>query len=261
MRFQVTERINTNALITEVGASLQENFQRIASTAQPVGSVLRVTSIQASFGSINRTDVTDIKIQRAENGYLLTADVNYQPSAAFWIILVVTLFTWVGWVVPIAFYLLQKETVKRGIEEGFRNVKNQLSSPVVPISSVPRDSRDSAVADLEKLAGLLSQGLITKEEFSQQKRRIFGEPSGSPENQVRTPSPPPVPSSSRQTLTVNQGDPNEDQAAKAFAEARNYVKSGQKDLATTILKDIIKRFPQTNAAAQSRKSLAPRPKP
>jgi hypothetical protein len=258
MRFQVTERIATNASITDVGTSMQANFQRIASSAKPVDSVLRVTSIQASFGSINRTDVTDIEIRPAENGYLLVADVKYRPSVAFWVILILTLFTWVFWLIPIIFYLLQKETVKRGVEEGFRNVKNELqSSPPTALPS-PNGSSNSAIADLEKLGSLLTQGLITQDEFNEQKQRLLGSPVVIEQPQYTSPVP---------ATRVPKPDPpkvvektNEEQAASSFSQARECVKNGQKQMAIDILRDIIQRFPNTKAAAQARKSLAPKTK-
>jgi len=258
MHFQVTERIATNASITDVGASMQSNFQRIASSAKPVGSILRVTSIQASFGSINRTDVTDIEIRPAENGYLLVADVKYRPSVAFWVILIITLFTWVFWLIPIIFYMLQKETVKRGVEEGFRNVKNELASSTPAALPSSGGSSNSAISDLEKLGTLLNQGLITQDEFSEQKQRLLG-------NAVVTAlplSPPPIPTMPAPKTAPPDVIPSADeqQAANAFSQARDCVNNGQKQMAIDILRDIIRRFPDTKAASQARKSLAPKTK-
>ncbi|TWU60914.1 SHOCT domain-containing protein [Crateriforma conspicua] len=258
MRFQVTERITTNAAITDVGASMQANFQRIASSAKPVGSILRVTSIQASFGSINRTDVTDIEIRPAENGYLLVADVKYRPSVAFWVILIITLFTWVFWLIPIIFYILQKDTVKRGIEEGFRNVKNELESSVSSKQNPSIASPNSAIADLEKLGSLLTQGLITQQEFDEQKRQLLGVRA----TPIPMQTPPPVPATPTHAArpAASIVSDNESQAANSFSQARDCLNNGQKEMAIEILKDIIKRFPETNAAARARKSLAPRTK-
>jgi hypothetical protein len=148
------------------------SFRSIASSAVPVNEVLRVTSIHASFGSINRTDVTDITIRPVDDGYLLTANVNYRPSVAFWFILILTLFTWVFWLIPITFYMLQKETVKRGIEEGFRNVKNELGR--TPTTQPSGTQANTSIADLERLAGLLEKGLLTQEEFNSQKAQLLG---------------------------------------------------------------------------------------
>lgn len=254
MRFQVTERITTNAALTDVGASLQSNFQRIASSAKLVGPILRVTSIQASFGSINRTDVTDIEVRPAENGYLLVADVKYRPSVMFWVILIITLFTWVFWLIPIIFYILQKDTVKRGIEEGFRNVKNEIGSSVSPDQNPVVASPNSAIADLEKLGSLLTQGLITQQEFEEQKRQLLGVPGTSiPTHVPIAPSPTVKPASS-------VGSENESQAANSFSQARDCLNNGQKEMAIEILKDIIKRFPETETAARARKSLSPKTK-
>ena len=252
MQFQVTERITTNASITDVGSAMQSNFQRIAVSAVPVNNILRVTSIHATFGSINRTDITEIAIRPVENGYLLVADVKYRPSVAFWIILVITLFTWVFWLVPIIFYITQKDTVKRAIEEGFRNVKNELGSNQNSVTSNSQST--SAIADLEKLGSLLRQGLVSQQEFDEQKRRLLGVGNSS-----QSPHPPP-PLPPKTTIPNDVSAADEAQAAKAFEEARECIKNGQKELAIDILKDIIRRFPDSKAATQARKSLAPKPK-
>jgi len=254
MRFQITERIATNATITDVGSAMLANFRRIASSAVPVNGVLRVTGIQASFGSINRTDVTDISIQPADDGYLLVADVKYRPSVMFWVILIVTLFTWVFWLIPIVFYLLQKDTVKRGIEEGFRNVKNELMSSRVPV--VATATPVSAIADLERLGALLQQGLISKEEFDSQKQKLIGTNASGVHRDSSRPPPRPAPSQEQQASNVG----GEEEAQRSFDQARKCVNDGQKDLAVGILKDIVKRFPNTKAAERARKSLAPRNK-
>ena len=65
----------------DVGKSTIERFRSIASSAVVVGEILRVTRVHATFGSINRYDVTDIAIRPVDDGYLLIADVKYRPSA------------------------------------------------------------------------------------------------------------------------------------------------------------------------------------
>ena len=57
-------------------------------------SILGVLTI--TFGSINRNDVSIISINDKSDGYLLIAEVTYIPSIWFWILFVLTLFTWVG---------------------------------------------------------------------------------------------------------------------------------------------------------------------
>jgi hypothetical protein len=252
MQFQVTERITTNASITDVGSVMQSNFRRIATSAVPINNILRVTSIQATFGSINRTDVTDIAIRPVENGYLLVADVKYRPSVAFWIILIITLFTWIFWLIPIIFYIVQKDTVKRAIEEGFRNVKNELGNNQV--STGPNSQSSNAIADLEKLGSLLRQGLVSQQEFDEQKRKLLGLGNTPPP----THAPPPLPA---QDIVPNHATATDEaQPNRAFEEARECIKNGQREMAIDILKDIIRRFPDSKAAAQARRSLAPKPK-
>jgi len=108
----------------------------------------------------------------------------------------------------------------------------------------------------------LTQGLITQEEFNHQKQRLLGIPAT---NSVSASQPPPPINETRSTATSPPAididiDEHETQAANAFAQARDCVENGQKGMAIDILKDIIKRFPNTKAAVQARKSLAPRNK-
>ncbi len=257
MRFQVTEKITTDATITQVGEVLQDNFRRIAASVIPVGSILRVTSIQATFGSVNRTDVTDITIKPTDDGYLLIANVEYRPSVAFWIIFLISLLTWVLWIIPVAFYLLQKDTVKNCIQEGFRNVKNELPSSNRAGSSHSRGSTlGTAISDLEKLGSLLSKELISQEEFDHQKKVLLGMANAGslPTSRHTPPVLKPTPSSSSKSTVIN----DEDKASSAFESARECLSRGEKDMAIEILKDIVKRFPNTKAGSKAQKSLAAR---
>ena len=107
---------------------LKMQFQKIAEKVETTGEVLRVHSIEASFGSINRSDVTSVSIRPAQGGYLLVAETDYKPSVAFWIIVVITLFgTGIFWFIPIIFYLMQKKTVQTAIEECFKRMKNEFN--------------------------------------------------------------------------------------------------------------------------------------
>jgi hypothetical protein len=127
-------------------------------------------SIEASFGSINRSDTTTVILKDTDDGFLVVGDVQYRPSGWFWVFLVCTLWTWVGWLIPIAFYLIQKRTVQNGAQEVFRRVKNEFMSSV---AQNPNKQVLSGLDQLEKLAALQEKGVITEQEFQAKKVELL----------------------------------------------------------------------------------------
>jgi hypothetical protein len=131
MNFEVNERLSTRQPKEQVLQALEARFNKIAAKTQREGEVIRVKSIEASFGSINRADTTLVTIKTIEGGFLMVADVNYRPSIVFWIIIVITLFgTGILWFIPIVFYLFQKKTVRSAIEECFKSINNEFHQNV-----------------------------------------------------------------------------------------------------------------------------------
>lgn len=262
MKFQVTDRIQTNASATQLLDALENQFKRKSESQSRIGDAIRVNSIEASFGSINRSDKTDITVRPADGGYLMVADVKYRPSVWFWVILIVTLFTYVLWLVPIVFYLIQKKTVKEGIEDCFRNTINEFgAAPNAGAIAGSPSSTQSSIADLERLAGMLQQGLITQAEFDAHKAKLFGIVTVPTAARFPTPNaqtPPPVPQSLHQSSNTNGRA--EQEAETMFDEAKMHVGNGDKELAVKVLRMLIERFPDTNTAARARRSLAPKPK-
>lgn len=169
MRYEVSERLTTNAQKDAVLDALEIQFKKVAVSVKRNGDELKVQSIEATFGSINRNDTTTVSVKNADGGYLLIADVHYRPSIAFWIIFVICIFTYVFWLIPIVFYILQKQTVRKAIEETFQRVKNEY------MITNPSSNRGAGTVDeLEKFANLLERGLISKEEFDAKKAQILG---------------------------------------------------------------------------------------
>jgi hypothetical protein len=170
MRFEVSERIRTQVSQEELLAVLEEQFRKVSESVKRYGQTLEVKSIEATFGSINRSDTTTVSIKKIDHGWLLVADVNYRPSGAFWIILIITLFTYVLWLVPIAFYILHKNTVKTAIVECFQRIRNEFDKPASSGSNLTSVSLE----DLERLGALRDKGLLTETEFEAKKRNILG---------------------------------------------------------------------------------------
>jgi len=174
MKFEVSDRIQTSASKEEVLTGLEEQFKKVSQSVQRSGESLMAKSIEASFGSINRSDTTTVELRDTDDGYLLLADVHYRPSVAFWVILIITLFTYVFWLIPIIFYLVQKKTVQTGIQEVFTRVKNEFMSSSGAQSKKQKSQGQSDLDQLEKLASMKEKGAITEEEFQAKKKELLG---------------------------------------------------------------------------------------
>jgi len=127
MQFAVSERIKTNKSESEVIDELHDSFRKISESVKEENGRLIIETINATFGSINRTDQTEITVKKKENGFLVTAEVTYKPSVAFWILLGITIwFAVVGAVIPVGFYIWHKKLIREEIEKTFKNSKYEL---------------------------------------------------------------------------------------------------------------------------------------
>jgi|GEM_PF-1045374 len=165
MRFEVSERVKTSATKSLLLKSMEEQFRKVSESTQPYGESLEVKDIEASFGSINRNDTTIVEVKDVDDGYLLIANVHYRPSVAFWIILIITLFTWVGWLIPIVMYIWQRKVVQNGIQEVFTRIRNEYTSS---------KGEKSDLDQLQKLAQLRDCGVLTDQEFQAKKKELLG---------------------------------------------------------------------------------------
>lgn len=170
MKFELSERVVSTFSHEELLVALEAQLRKISEGVVRSGQVIEAKSIQATFGSINRNDITYFHVNKVHDGWLLIADVSYKPSIAFWIILLLTLFTWVFWLLPIAFYLLQKDGVKTAIENCFQRIKNEFDQSF-PISGI---EYVRVAEEIEKLGSLRERGLLTDDEFSLKKRQLLG---------------------------------------------------------------------------------------
>ena len=179
MNFDVSRRFSTQASLNEVVKFLEDSFRKTAETVANNGGTLTVESVNATFGSINRADKTIVEVKEKDSDTLVLATVEYKPSIWFWIFLVCGLFTTVGWLIPIAFYLYQKNTVKNGIEEVFNRTENEFrnskgSARATISSSSATSGNEDVSSKLEKLAALKEKGILTDEEFAAQKAKLLG---------------------------------------------------------------------------------------
>lgn len=172
MHFEVSERLITNESPEAVIEFAQRQFSKISNKTRREGAQVTVRMVEASFGSINRSDVTRLTLQRTGGGYLLVSETNYRPSGWFWLFLIILLFTYIGWLIPIAFYLYQRGTVKAAIESAVNRIVNEFS--VSPVAVGVQAAAPSSKADeLKKLAELRDSGVLSEEEFTSQKLKLL----------------------------------------------------------------------------------------
>lgn len=126
MEFTLTEKIITGADILKIKRVLKENFEDIAQSVTSTKSKLEVRGVHNTFGSINRKDITEVKIKRMDSGFLIKCHVKYKTSFAFWIILLITIFTYLFWLIPIIMFLYHKTLVKNSLQEVLKNSKDEL---------------------------------------------------------------------------------------------------------------------------------------
>ena len=127
MHFEVSERLITNEPPEAVMEFAQRQFAKISSKTRLERGQLTVRMVEASFGSINRSDVTRVTLQRVGGGHLLVSETDYQPSVWFWLFLIILLFTYIGWLIPNGFYLYQRSTVRSAIQSAISRVVNEFS--------------------------------------------------------------------------------------------------------------------------------------
>ncbi len=174
MKFEVSERIATSADKEAILGELEEQLRKISHDVTRTCDTLTAKAVETSFGSINRSDTTIVSLKKTDDGFLLLANIHYQPSVAFWVILIVTLFTYVFWLIPIIFYMVQKQTVRTGIKIVFIRVKNEFTDSGGTQSKKINNQKLPNLDELEKLANLKEKGTITEEEFQTMKKELLG---------------------------------------------------------------------------------------
>ncbi len=172
MKFATTQLIKTAAGAEQLLDALSEAFSPISESVERGRSSVVAKQIENTFGSINRDDQTTLTLRQKSNGWLITAETEYKPSKWFWIILVITLFTWIGWLIPLGMYLYHKTLVKGGVENALRKVNDELEEDEVEQTTF--SPKNTAVNEVQQLASLLQQGLITQKDFEAAKRKALG---------------------------------------------------------------------------------------
>lgn len=112
--------------------SLEEEFKKVSQKCQVVegrnGDVVKAEMISATFGSINRVDVSTISVEesRKKDGYTINVETDYKPSPVFFGLLAVTiLFCCVGVVVPVGMYFYNQSIVKKSVAEVLKRIVDE----------------------------------------------------------------------------------------------------------------------------------------
>ena len=185
MKFQNSQKLVTTASQEQVFSILEEQFRKVSEHVERMPNVLVVKDIQATFGSINRNDITRISIKPKDGRYTLVSETEYKPSRWFWIFFGLgLLFSLLGSIVPVGFYLWQKNLVKKSIDDVFRRVEDELDDQPAAVGKGPATAAISTasasfaandeLSQIERLAQLMRDGTITKEEFDAKKRQLLG---------------------------------------------------------------------------------------
>ena len=134
MKFEVSDRVRTQADIATIIYALFEQLDKVSAKVQLTQEGdLTAKRIDPTLASIIRFDQTNITVEPKEGGFLLVAEVSYRPSPSFWVILIMCVPTFVAWLVPISLYHWQKEVVRLAIGDVFERVKNEFEVIEAPI--------------------------------------------------------------------------------------------------------------------------------
>ena len=126
---------NDEATIASIYDMLEEEFKKISITVRENGNCLEAESVNASFGSILRKDISTIKVEEnhKKDGYVINCNTVYKPSVAFWIFCVIDFLlisTVIGFIigfgVTLGLYFYNKSLVEKAVKGALDNVKQNI---------------------------------------------------------------------------------------------------------------------------------------
>ena len=174
MRFELSQRVVTNASEEELLEALLRQFKKISVEAKRHRHEVIARKIENTFGSPFRSTRAAVTARPMEGGYLIVADLSYTPTLVFAVAFVTGLFTFILWLVPVATYLMQKGSVRTAIEKAISRVRDEYERAVAIPPHVPTQAPSSITSELEALSRLRNEGVLTPEEFERQKQRVLG---------------------------------------------------------------------------------------
>lgn len=131
MKIQVTRRVKTTKDSSKLLEIIEDTLRGKAAKVRNDGSGIVAEGINQTFGSINRSDMTTFSSFKKDDGYMLSADCNYKPSVAFWVLIVIGLVLaaagGAGFLIifpVVGFYLYHKKIVREALEDILMNAAN-----------------------------------------------------------------------------------------------------------------------------------------
>jgi hypothetical protein len=132
-KYQSTKKIKTTKEVSEVLEIIESAFRNVSDETKLDGNTIKANSIDATFGSINRSDTTVISVVKKDDGYLLIADTNYKPSTMFWVFLALDVVGSaaggagiLGFIIQFYFYFSHKKRVVNEIDRTLNNIVNLI---------------------------------------------------------------------------------------------------------------------------------------
>jgi hypothetical protein len=148
---------------------LEQQFKKVSVNVGRQGNSLVVKSIEASVGSVNRSDTTTVETRDVDDGFLLGAYVHYCPSVAFWIIL--SFPSLLGLLDdPHRFLSYTEKTVQTGIQEVFTRIKNEFMSSE---AGKARRQESTDLDQLQKLAQHRDSSVFSEGGFQKKRQRFL----------------------------------------------------------------------------------------
>ena len=130
MKFEVSDRIPTNANRESLLKALEEQLSKVSENVRRDGDSYVAEMIEATFGSINRKDITTVELRDSDDGFLIVGNVDYRPSTWFWVLLIILLFTYIGWIMLFKESLHELRTnlrVHQGKDKRNLNIMNLIN--------------------------------------------------------------------------------------------------------------------------------------
>ena len=123
------------AAMAELRNTVEQEMRRVADSVRATRKEVLVEGVNNTFGSILRNDRTSIRIKpsRKGDGIVAEADTVYNPSAWFWVFLVIDILlieTVIGFVVGMALtlglYFHNKNLVQNAVRQALENAARSV---------------------------------------------------------------------------------------------------------------------------------------
>lgn len=208
--FKMSKRVNTSQSLDTFKECVNSHVQRLANNVELDGNTFTASRLGSSAVDAH-CDVTKFAISRSGNGFLVNTETKFKATfvSLLWILFALLTFP-IGLIIVLILNVRQKRIVKEGLQSVFDLIESEAegAAPMsqmagmpyqqpmmqVPnmagmmggngfgdplIESQPSEAVEIApdpIQEVERLGALMSQGLLSKEEFEHQKRKILGLP-------------------------------------------------------------------------------------